>query len=213
MSLTRNKRKRPENDSAAQAAPSRRRSRDSRATDDSTSEIHQDGESKTARGEVDTTITTTPTKTTATSNKQQEQEQQQQPPSSKSAKAYSKSKSGKADHHDEVSDKSRKPLNEDPGGTMEQADPGAGSADEEPSPKLPLHLSTGGNAAQNGDPETNDSVSQIRALIAHRSLLLSRIRSCKNAAEKRLADKKALAQTAGGAGGSLREMTDDDEIE
>lgn len=180
MSLTRNKRKRPENDVTAMAPASRRRSRDSRATADpsvsqdlgcssnpSTIALTTDAESKTENISCDKD-------TTKTSQ-----------------------------------------LVPDP----ETADPGTGSIDEGTTPRVPLHVSSGGDdapntSAENPDPDATDRTLKIRDLIAHRSLLLSRIRLCRSAADKRLVDTKAAAQTMGStSGGPLREMTDDEEIE
>jgi hypothetical protein len=106
--------------------------------------------------------------------------------------------------------------------TRERADPGAGSSEAATLPKEPLHLSAGGNKAENtstknADPDDSDRASKMRDIIAHRSLLLSRIRLCRSAADKRLTETKSSTQSTGAAqqktGGTSRELTDDDEIQ
>ena len=72
------------------------------------------------------------------------------------------------------------------------ADPEASSTTSQiPSPKTPLHAENAEPSnTSTEDPNPDSRASKIRALITHRTILLSRIRLCRNAAEKRLSVSK-----------------------
>ena len=83
------------------------------------------------------------------------------------------------------------------------ADPEASSTTSQiPSPRTPLHAENAEHSnTSTEDPNPDSRASKIRALITHRTILLSRIRLCRNAAEKRLSVTKT------------GEISDDQEIQ
>jgi hypothetical protein len=220
-STTRNKRKRPENETAAMAPTPRRRSRDQRAASEPAplEEEKNEGDNKI---EIAKTTGEPDTKTTPTAPQSPKPETNSTiDPPEENPKTNSNSQIPGNNKGSSETPKLESKASETAVASPSIADPGSSSSQEELSvKKQALHLSESTNDAtktsnSGSDVSGNDRESRIRGLIAHRSLLLERIRLCRSVAEKRLGEVKVdkpPGEKGSKAVGAGKEMTDDAEI-
>ena len=190
------------------APASRRRSRDARAAADATEVANQKNEGEKNPG-PDTSDDEGSTAKTADNTSEPQKD------------AECAGKHGGTD--EKVTSTSASTTAKEESKIGDMSDTGTGSSHDASAPKQPLHVAAAADEATNTstedpDPDSNDRQSRLRDLIAHRSLLLSRIRLCRNAATKRLSETSRLAARNTGnkeqkAGVPSREMTDDEEIQ
>jgi hypothetical protein len=225
MSSSKNKRKRPENDSSGAAAPaSRRRSRDQRAADEPglvdnkneqeenpcpTTTTEQMGEASVAQAPAQ--------------NRHEQGDSTGNTPRAESTRAMSADDTTSGEKTAEIPIK----QGEDAGASSTSVEKVSTSLQEasknsaEPAPSAASAPKTE-DASKAGDPSRSAGgslESRIQGLIAHRKILLNRIRLTRLACGKRLEATKSQGQAAGDSklpvdkGAAPTEMTDDEEIE
>lgn len=211
MSSTRNKRKRPENDTPAIATAQRRRSRAGAASEAAPLDEKSEGDNENAKASREPATNTTPM---APHSPKLEAKPDTDPPGDETK---TNTKSQTLDNNKGSSQTSE---------SVEAAkatvvDPGSSSSQEEtPIRNQALHLSDSENTATETGSSVLDTTgdgreSRIRGFIAHRSLLLERIRICRSAAEKRLGETiidKIPGERGSKPTGTEKAMTDDEEI-
>lgn len=217
MSSTRNKRKRLENDPTAMVPSSRRRSRESRANEALPDDVESNNaqQQQQHQGEESQEDPTKITAATASEDPTASSTTETAKSKSETVTTSSATSAASAD-----SEKIQTSSQQQQQQQQTAADPEIGSSSNENDsrPKQPLHVTANdedpaNTSSQNVDP---DRASRIQSLLNHRMLLLSRIRLCRTAAEKRLQelraeDAKKMGNTSG-EGAIPREMTDEEEI-
>ena len=217
MSSSRNKRKRPENDtSGAAPTPRRRSTREQRAAPAEQAALSTDGKNE---EKAATAMASSSTATSAEPEDSRETPQHTKEVNSKSVHDVDKYKTAdvsetseketlgpvNVDGNDDVGDVA--PTEEDPGsGTIQEESLPSQSIDSDDTERVKDERSDAENASEsnNGSRE-----SRIQAILSHRKLLLHRIKLCRAVAEGRLDTSipksdtnKADAKTTGKRGGT-----------